>query len=236
MLRQLIKRVAAATPGQCEVCRAWPAQPVCEACVARFAQPRPRCSRCALPIPVRAGVAECGQCLLRPPPLDACHAAVSYSFPWSALITRYKFHGQPGWADTFAILMRSAPWVEPALDQACLVLPMPLSAQRLAERGFNQALELARRLAPAKTEAALLLRVRDTPPQTALDRKDRLLNVKNAFALEPLRAGCVQGRSIVLVDDVMTSGASLFSAADVLLCGGAARVTALTLARTSEAD
>jgi len=230
MLRALLDRVAVALPGQCEVCRAWPAQPVCEACVARFAQPVPRCRRCALP--VAAGIAECGQCLREPPPLDACHAAVSYAYPWSSLITHYKFHDQPGWANSFATLLRSAPWVEPAIEAADIVLPMPLWHERLAARGFNQALELARRLAPGKTDPALLLRVRDTSPQLPLDRVARLANVRDAFAIDPLRAAGVRGRSLLLVDDVMTSGATLFSAAVVLRQAGAQRVSAVVIART----
>lgn len=230
MLRALLDRVALALPGQCEVCRAWPAQPVCEACVARFAQPVPRCRRCALP--VTPGIPECGQCLRAPPPLDACHAAVSYAYPWSSLISHYKFHDQPGWATSFATLLRSAPWVEPALEAAQIVLPMPLWPERLAARGFNQALELARRLAPGKTDPALLLRVRNTAPQLALDRAARLANVRDAFALDPTRAGSVRGRSLLLVDDVMTSGATLFSAATLLRQFGAASVTAVVIART----
>jgi ComF family protein len=232
MLRQWIEGLAAALPGQCAVCRAWPAQPVCEACVARFAQPLARCRRCALP--VAAGATECGRCLQSPPPLDACHAAVSYDYPWSALIGQLKFNGDAGWSRTFALLMRSAPWVEPALDRAELVLPMPLSAQRLSERGFNQSLVLARALTPHKAAAGLLLKIHDTPPQSALDRKARLRNVKGAFAIEPLRAQQVRGRDVVLVDDVMTSGASLFTAAQVLREAGAQRITALVLARTDE--
>jgi ComF family protein len=164
--------------------------------------------------------------------LDACHAAVTYEFPWSALIVQYKFNGQAGWARSFATLMRSAPWVEPALDEAELVLPMPLSPERLAERGFNQALQLARALAPEKTEASLLLRVRHTAAQTTLDRKDRLGNVKGAFAVDPVSGLKVRGRRVVLVDDVMTSGASLFTAAEALRQAGAARITALVMART----
>jgi ComF family protein len=230
VLRRLIEGLAAALPGQCTVCRAWPAQPVCEGCVARFAQPQARCRRCALPVP--PGVTQCGRCLGAPPPLDACHAAVTYEFPWSALIVQYKFNGQAGWARSFATLMRSAPWVEPALDEAELVLPMPLSRERLAERGFNQALQLARALAPEKTEASLLLRVRHTAAQTTLDRKDRLANVKGAFAVDPVSRPKVRGRRIVLVDDVMTSGASLFTAAEALRQAGAARITALVMART----
>lgn len=232
MLRQLIDRCAAALPGQCAVCNAWPAQPVCEACVSRFAQPRARCRRCALP--VAGGVSECGRCLVEPPPLDACHAAVSYEFPWSALMAQYKFSGQAGWARSFALLMRSAPWIEPALEEADVVVPMPLSRERLAERGFNQALELASALAPERTDARLLLKVRHTAAQMALDRRQRLGNVKDAFAVEPLRAARLRGKRVVLVDDVMTSGASLFTAATVLRQAGASRITALVMARTDE--
>jgi ComF family protein len=109
---------------------------------------------------------------------------------------------------------------------------MPLSPARLRERGFNQAHELARRLSPAKTDATLLLRTRDTPAQSGLPRSDRLRNLRGAFALEPLRADAVRGRRVVLVDDVMTSGASLFAAAGVLRLAGAAHLTAVVLART----
>ncbi len=177
---------------------------------------------------------ECGRCLTQPPPLDACRAAVSYEYPWSTLITQYKFNGQPGWARGFATLMRSAPWVEPALDKADLVLGMPLSVRRLAERGFNQALLLARALAPHKIDPSLLLRVRHTEAQMALDRGERLRNVKGAFAVDPLRVAQVRGKQIVIVDDVMTSGASLFSAAETLRQAGAAQVEAVVLARTDE--
>ena len=232
MLREWIEGLKAATPGQCAVCRCWPTQPVCEACVVRFAQPQPRCHGCALPVP--AGVDRCGRCLREPPPLDRCLAAVSYSYPWSGLITQFKFHGQPGWAGPLAALMRNAPWVEPALEEADHVLPMPLSPQRLAERGFNQALGLARGLAPGKVRSALLLRVRDTPAQAELGLSARLRNVKGAFAVEPLERERVQGRRIVLVDDVMTSGASLFAAAGALRQAGALHITAIVLARTDE--
>ena len=127
--------------------------------------------------------------------------------------------------------MRSAPWVEPALDAADLVLPMPLSRERLRERGFNQALLLARALAPSKTQANFLLRMRDTPPQSSLSRAARLDNVRHAFAMEPLYPTAVAGKRVVLVDDVMTSGASLTAAAQCLRQAGAAHITALVFAR-----
>lgn len=232
MFNELLARASAIIPAQCAVCRAWPSQPLCEACVARFAQPVPRCQTCALP--VAPAIIRCGTCITQPPPLEACHAAVTYEWPWPDCIASFKFHGNPGWATTLATLMRSTPWVEPALERCHVVVPMPLSAGRLRERGFNQSLELARRLAPARTDATLLLRVKDTPAQASLKRAERLLNMQGVFAVDPLRRARVSGQDVVLVDDVMTSGASLHAAAAVLRQAGASRVTALVFARTDD--
>ncbi|MBI5278512.1 MAG: ComF family protein [Burkholderiales bacterium] len=221
-----------AVPGRCAVCGRWPAQALCRACLGRFARPRPRCRRCALPVP--EGVAECGACVRTPPPLDRCHAAVDYGYPWAELVGDYKFRGQPGWAGVFATLVGAAPGVQDSLAQAEVVLPMPLAPRRLAQRGFNQALELARRLAPGKVDSHLLLRLRETLPQAELAREQRLANVRGAFAMDPMRSAALRGRRAVLVDDVMTSGASLFAAAAALREAGAAQVGAVVLARTPE--
>jgi ComF family protein len=234
MLRELLQNLSSSLPSQCEVCHAWPAQAVCENCVACFAQPVTRCTTCALPLPLSLpdGVAQCGACLRSPPPLDACLAAVSYAYPWEALIARYKFSGAAGWAGVFAQILCSMPGVEDALDQADLLLPMPLSKERLRERGFNQSLQIARRLAPVKVDAQLLLRIRHSAPQSSLHRNERLRNVEGAFAVEPLRSDLLKNERVVVLDDVMTSGASLHAAARVLRQAGAARITAMVLART----
>ncbi len=234
MFRKLLQGLSRRVSSQCAVCLAWPAQPVCDDCVERFAQPLARCSTCAMPL--ACGTSQCGACVREPPPLDACVAAVAYGYPWSRLVVEFKFQERPGWAASLALLMRSAPWVEPALDAADIVIPMPLSPKRLRERGFNQALQLARHLAPDKTDAALLLRIRHTPPQTDLHRAQRLANVQHAFAIEPLRVQALVGKRLVLVDDVMTSGASLHAAARVLRQAGASHVTALVLARADLAQ
>lgn len=230
MFRTLLDRVSNALPSQCAVCRAWPAQVLCEACVARFAQPRPRCRSCALPTP--AGVDRCGACIRETPPLEQCLAAVTYEYPWDGLITRYKFGASPGWSAPLTLLMRSTPWAEPALEAAELIVPMPLSRERLRQRGFNQALELARHLAPGKVAGDVLRRLRDTPAQSALPREQRLRNVRGAFGVATGGAPALRGRRVVLVDDVMTSGATLFAAAQALRAAGAARITGLVLART----
>lgn len=218
-------------PSQCAVCHAWPAQPVCGRCVAQFAQPIARCQRCALP--VLAGMQVCGRCIVQAPPLDWVVAAVAYAYPWSGLIAQFKFQESPGWARSFATLMRAAPWCEPALEAADWVLPMPLAAGRLRARGFNQSLLLARALAPQRTRSDLLLRLLETAPQSSLARAQRQANVRNAFAVEPMQAAALRGKRVVLVDDVMTSGASLYAAAQVLRQAGAAHITGLVLARTA---
>jgi ComF family protein len=131
-----------------------------------------------------------------------------------------------------AVLMRSTPWVDPALDAADWVVPMPLSPERLRQRGFNQAFLIARGLAPQLVNNTLLLRIQDTPAQSSLPRRERLANVEHAFAIEPLQRHRLKGKRIVLVDDVMTSGASINAAALALKQAGAQHVTALVFART----
>lgn len=226
--------MATALPSQCAVCEAWPARPVCRACAARFGAVVPRCSTCAIEVP--AGVSQCGECLRHAPPLDACFAAVDYSHPWVERVTAYKYHAQPGWAVPLAALLRAVPGVMDAVGRADLLLPMPLSRERLRERGYNQALELARRLDERKTDAALLLRIRDTAVQNTLERRQRLRNVADAFAVEPLRIGELREHRVVLVDDVMTSGASMFAAARTLQKAGCASIVGVVLARTPEPE
>lgn len=195
-----------------------------------FAQPINRCSTCACILP--AGVRRCGTCIVEPPPLDDCLAAVAYAYPWSHLVADFKFHQQPAWAASFAQLMRATPWVDPAIDAADVLIPMPLSRQRLQERGYNQALLLARALEAPKVASDILLRVVDTPPQRTLPRSERLRNVQQAFAVDPLESHRIKHRRVLLVDDVMTSGASLHAAAHAVRQAGAAYVSALVFART----
>ena len=229
-------------PSQCAICKAWPATPICHACVSAFGRPQRRCSQCALALPVAFWNAvhtgpnhasrQCSSCLQSPPALDACWAATSYAWPWTQLVAQFKFQNDPAWARALALLMQSAPGVEDVLDQVDVILPMPLSAQRLAERGFNQALLLAKALNPHKTQALTLLKLRHTARQSSLKRSERLLNLAGALAVSPLRAASLRGQHVLLVDDVMTSGASLNTAAQVLKQAGVQSVKALVFART----
>ncbi|MBC7917775.1 MAG: ComF family protein [Rhodoferax sp.] len=230
MVRDLFQRLLRRLPSQCAVCHRWPVHPICEACVVHFGQPVPRCQTCALP--VLRGMRRCGACIVAPPPIDQCLAAVTYTYPWAGLVQEFKFHEHTAWARSFGALLRSAPWVEPALEAADWVLPLPLSKERLQWRGFNQALLLARALEPDKVTHDLLLRIKDTPPQSSLPRHERLGSVQGAFAVDPLLVSRLKDRRVVLVDDVMTSGASLHAAAKVLRQAGAAHITGLVFART----
>ena len=184
---------------------------------------------------------QCARCLREPLGLDACFAALPYAFPWSGLVARYKFGSQTGWARFMAgALMQQAAVAEllNGLSANDVLLPVPLSAERLGWRGFNQAWVLTQELkrqsqCRAHADATYLLRIRHTRPQSELKRSERLANLQGAFAVEPLRAAALQGRDVVLVDDVMTSGASLMMAAQVLRQAGVRRVSAVVLARTA---
>lgn len=217
-------------PGACAICHTWPSRRVCDACAARFAQPATRCARCALRVP--AGVEVCGACLRTPPLYEAALAALDYAYPWNDALAQFKFHGDPGWARALATLMRSAPWVEPAIEAADRVIPVPLSADRLRGRGFNQSALLARELAPHKLDTASLLRLQSTDAQSGLARRERMRNLLGAFVVEPARAARLGGLRVVLVDDVMTTGATLHAATQALREAGVGHITALVLMRT----
>ena len=198
--------------------------------MSQFAQPHARCQTCALPVP--QGMPHCGACLKQAPPLDQCLAAVAYAYPWSNLMAEFKFRDQTGLARVFATLLKATPWVEPALEGADMVLAMPLSGAKLRQRGYNQALLLARELNHTKVQTDILLRIQDSPAQHTLKRAQRLNALEHAFAVDPLRTGALQGTRVVLVDDVMTTGASLYAAARVLRAAGASHITGLVFART----
>ncbi len=206
-----------------------------------------RCMTCALPL--AGSTSQCGECLLNPSALGACIAVVDYGYPWDGLLAQLKFGGHRSGASpdasvarAIADTMRPVAAVQTALQHADFIVPIPLSVQRLRQRGFNQALEIAKHLlgdgavARAKLRAQLLLRTRDTTPQVGLERAQRMRNMRHAFAVEPSQAGKVQGASLVLVDDVTTTTSTLCAAALALRAAGAAQVIGLVFARTSASD
>jgi ComF family protein len=230
----LFSRLLAAPPlpSLCAVCRGWGSQRVCGECLVRFALPTLRCRRCALPVPAATSI--CGSCLTDPPPFVRSVAALDYGHPWDGLITHFKFHAALDLAPLLASRLLDAVR-RSDVPHPSLLLPVPLSAQRLRERGYNQAWELARRIGRAlrcPADARLLLRVKDGPHQLAFPRDHRAANVRGAFAVEPLRRGELRERHIALVDDVMTTGATAAEATRVLLQAGAASVQAWVVGRT----
>ncbi len=233
-------------PCQCAVCKAWPADAlVCAQCVDAFAQPQPRCKQCAvvLPMELLVDVLVPEICHLCKPHegqtknnwhWDSCFAAVSYGYPWSNCISSFKFNANPMWAPVLGQIISNAPWVADAVEWADVIVPVPLSKQRLQKRGFNQAQLLALQLNAKKTHAGsgILLRVQHTVEQSDLTREQRLQNLAHAFVISPLCFSKIAGKKILLVDDVLTTGSTLDACAKVLKRSGASGVVVAVLART----
>lgn len=208
-------------PWRCLLCGAPGADgmDLCEPCAKEMPRNRACCSRCALPLPLPA--VACGQCLRREPPWDAAWAPFRYGWPLDRLETRFKFGDDLAAGRTLAALWRDEP-APPVLPD--LIVPVPLHRSRLRQRGYNQALELARPLA-ARLRVPLghdvLVRTRDTSAQTELDRAARRRNVRGAFHL---REAVALPDHVALFDDVMTTGATLAECARLLKRAGVRRV------------
>jgi len=191
----------------------------CDADLPRLAGSR--CPRCALDSP-RGEL--CGRCLAEAPRYDATLAALAYRFPADALVHALKFRGELALAGFLAGLF--VPHIS-TYEVDC-VIAVPLSATRLRERGYNHAVEIARGILPAKLDLALCERSRDTPPQMDLPLEARRRNVRGAFRCTRRLAG----QTVAVVDDVMTTGATLDEVAAALKAAGATRVVNWVVART----
>lgn len=235
----LIEKVLMRCAGQCTVCRSWSRETVCSGCLSLYARPQPRCWTCAARLPLELTGRprpQCGRCLVEPPPLDRAIAAVDYRFPWDGLLQHFKYHQALDLRESLLERMNCA-LTAAEIAAPDWLLPVPLSPLRLRERGYNQAHELARALARRRglrCEPELLLRVRHNERQAALKLAARAANVRGVFAVDPLRAARLRGSSVALLDDVMTSGATLFELARVLLQAGVMSVQAWVIARTPE--
>ena len=247
-VRTLAVRVAAATlPNRCALCGNLSHVVICGACDAVYwNEAQLRCEVCALPLGVgharsrggsgsgtaRAAAYRCETCRTAPPPFDATLALADYRAPLDGLARGLTVHARLALGGEFAARLARLVDDTRGASGFDIVAPVPLSHRRLVARGYNQAWAIARPLARrlgVPAEAALLTRVADTAPQSRLDRHARRDNVMAAFAV----AGGVAGRHIALVDDVMTSGATLAAAAQALKAAGAARVTTLVALRTA---
>jgi ComF family protein len=182
----------------------------------------PGCPVCAMP---GAPGEICGTCLTHPPRFDVTHAAWRYAYPVDRLVHALKFHGRLALSPYFARALASR------TTEVDVVVPMPLHASRLSERGFNQAAEIARQF-PTEIRAKVALRgatrIRPTRPQADLSLVERSSNVRGAFACDI----DLRGARVAVVDDVMTTGATLDELAGALKRAGAARVENWVVART----
>lgn len=218
---------------RCALCATTAGDPFCAGCTADFLSfDEHRCRACALRLGPAAGDL-CGRCLRHPPAFDATLALADYAPPVDGLIVALKFGHRLEVAHAIgALLGRRIARCTPA---DALLTAVPLAFERQRDRGFNQALEIARTAARVSGRALLphaLLRVRHRPPQEGLTLDERRRNVRGAFAAARRAEPQIAGRALVVVDDVMTSGSTLDEVARTLKRAGAATVTNAVAART----
>ena len=230
MLRALLDPTRWPLPGGCQICLAWGRDRLCSDCLARFAPPAPRCPR------LRAGAAGAALRRLpaRAPASGRDRVRCGLRRALVGLLHGLKYQEQLSAAPALAALLATAVQRAGARTEGVLLLPVPLHAQRLAERGHNQSQRLALALGQAlglPLAPSWVQRVADTAPQAqAPSREARWRQLTHAFALLP-RAE-VTGRHLALVDDVMTTGATMSALATLLRRHGAASVQAWAVART----
>lgn len=220
-------------PGHCVLCAAAScrASDLCAACERDLPFNTCCCGRCALPLP--NAEALCAHCLISPPAYAAAFTAFRYEWPVADLITRFKFGADLACGRVLSGLLAEyvlAALNSGSLERPDLLVPVPLHAQRLRERGFNQALEIAGQLGqrcalPVRHHH--LQRRQATAAQSGLDAKARRRNVRGAFAAN----GLIDGLHIALIDDVVTTAATVAECARVLTQAGAASVQVWALAR-----
>jgi ComF family protein len=222
--------LSAVLPLRCLLCGADGAggRDLCAGCARDCAINSPSCPRCALPLATPAPL--CGECLEREPPFAAAWVPFRYAHPLDLLEARFKFRSDLAAGRVLADLMIERAHFETPARPAALVA-VPLHRSRLRERGYNQALELAKALSAAflvPLAGNLLVRVRATAAQTGLDAAARRRNLRGAFDVANVRD---VPEHVALIDDVMTTGATLRECARVLRRAGVARVDVWALAR-----
>ena len=213
--------------GTCYLCRGESSGVLCTHCNSDLPfLDRPRCPQCALPS--NEGKV-CGRCLSENPAYDATVAALVYAFPADVLVQGLKFRGELALAPLLAGVLAQEIGAE--LRPPDLILPVPLHDLRLRERGYNQSMEIARSVAsfyrvPLAADACM--RVRNTAAQLGLSLSERRQNMRGAFSCrQPF-----DGKSVAVIDDVMTTGATLDEVAATLKRFGASRVVNWVVART----
>ncbi|OAJ60299.1 competence protein ComF [Paraburkholderia ginsengiterrae] len=225
-------------PNLCALCGNLSQATLCAGCAeAYWNESRLRCTVCAVPLSAarraRHAHYRCADCIGEPPPFDATFALADYRAPLDTLAVGLKFRARLMLAREFAL--RLARLAQDARQDRSewpeVIAPVPLASRRLTERGYNQAWQIAKPLARAlqvRSDATLLHRVIHTVPQSRLDLDARRQNVGRAFKV----AQPVQGLHVGIVDDVMTTGATLEALARTLKAAGARRVTNFVALRT----
>jgi ComF family protein len=193
----------------------------------------PYCAGCGAPFDAPVGDGEiCAGCLTHPPAFAAARSAMLYDDASKRLVLGFKHGDRTHMARTLALWMQRA-GQEFWNDADCLT-PVPLHRSRLFKRRYNQAALLAKSLGAVTQKPVLpdgLLRMRATPTQGHMNRKERQANVKGAFAVNPKHQERINGKTVILIDDVLTTGATLNECSQTLLDAGAKSVKVLTLAR-----
>ena len=197
---------------------------VCRPCLNDLPwHPQTSCPQCGL----SSSGQLCGSCISSPPDFDATKAVFLYAYPVDAMMVRYKYGNRLNLGNTFGEFLQK----KISLANIDVIVPMPMHPTRLKERGFNQSLEIAKVLtknAHEKLDYKSVIRQTLTPPQASLPLKERVKNIKGAFKI----VGNLAGKRIAIVDDVMTTGASLNELAKTLKKAGATHVECWVIART----
>lgn len=205
---------------------------VCRPCLNDLPwHPTNSCPQCGL----TSSSMVCGRCLNSPPDFDATKAIFLYAYPVDVMMQRYKYGNMLNLGNTFGDFLTEKVNVEDCLKNIDLIIPMPMHPQRLKERGFNQALEIAKVLTKdckEKLDYNSVERQTLTPPQASLPLKERIKNIKGAFKVKADKLDKLQGKRIAIIDDVMTTGASLNELAKTLKKAGASHVECLVVVRT----
>ncbi len=224
-------------PGTCVLCKSLSHRPLdlCEPCQGDLPDlPYHRCYRCALPI--QHEIPLCAGCILEPPHFHHTFSLYRYSYPLGYLINGFKHHGQLSYGQVMGQLLAEAAQIHfSQVRRPDLLTAVPLHPRRRRERGYNQALELARPLAKALNiplASRMFERRHNTPPQQHLSRSERRRNLRGAFGLN----NNLQGARLLIVDDVMTTGATVDAMAKLAAQAGALSIDIITVARALPPD
>ncbi len=206
---------------------------LCEACLHDLPRIKYSCYRCGLPLENKLEITLCGQCQLSPPPIDYLISCLHYAYPVGYLISQLKFQYQLSHAKIFSQLLLTK--LQTYYKQSAMpevIIPIPLHKRRIRQRGFNQALEIARPIAktlniPLGTQ--LIQRIKYTQAQSLLNAKERRKNLRNSFAITE----SISAQHIVLLDDVVTTGATVYELASLLKKQGVKTVGIWSVARAT---